>query len=751
MDPYPEDSQLALLSPSTKPDCQELLTDLRFALNRAANFQLWDRMEFCHNARYVDFPGHNRFTCRKGLAPGTRPWGGAADLEVRLVDQIIKENSDICVLAANRAQPHVMPADLEADDDDRMNMADLWGGVLEHYREYNEYNMQRALTELCGIGQEYGHGIMFVGWHEEKRLVKKTLDAGEVNQLLAHAFINPDADAPDIRDYIASLIEKIDPEILPTEARRVAGRLKTGEPCDYSVPITVRATPDWRAKTPGLDIFYPPETVTIQEAQFVVETEWLSDTQMRGNVVTWKEWDKKAVEAVIKNCRPGRAAFFAGLTTGVTSASAFTWQLTSGMIGLSIGLGDLTGEQAMRQWQIIVVRYKAIDPKTGVPVLYETTFHPDLPDQPLSHKWSVDEHAQYPYVEYKREMTQPTLWSSRGIGELSYSEQEEIRAQRNFCFDNANIAIMPPYQTSPRSTVANDGLRPGMRIDAIAGQPNAVGVINVAGDSAPSIEVQKIAWNSAKDYHKQGMSEDMDPVAKQTAQQNVVSAFILSLKQAYKLTFAVIQQFAPDEIRYSCLNGMPVDVRVSREEILGQFKVYLEFDVADIDPKSIEMRGKMVGEIIQPLDNAGLLDSYGMLKLLLMSISPTWGRQMLKKPQQAQQDEISEAVMNLIKNLNGVETQYRQKGGDPNTRLQTMQQILSMPAIGTDGKPMLNPETGQPMPGRAAQIYQSDPAAAALVQRTMMNEKFLLDQQNNANVGKVGVKQAEQTSSPGAS
>lgn len=739
------DSQLALLSPNTTPDCSRLLTDLKWALNRAANYNLWARLEQNHNARYCSWSWHNPYTCRKGLVPGqkTLPWLGAADLEIRLVDQIIKEQMDLCMIASKRAQPHILPADLEIDDDNRRNEADLWGNILEHYREMEEYDMARATNELCGIGQEYGHGLMFVGWKEDKRLVKKTLSVEIVDQLLATTYINPDA--ADSVELIAQIIvQQIDPEIAPKEARRVARALKPGEPCDYQVPITVRAAPDWRAKTPGLDIFYPPETVTIQKAQFIVETEWTSDVEMRANCVTWRDWDKKNVERVLESTQPGRASFFAGLTTGVTSATNFTWQLTSGMIGLTIGVADLTGEQAMRQWQIITVRYKATDPKTGVPVLYETTFHPDLPDAPLCHKWSVDEHAQYPYVEYKRELSAPTLWGSRGIGELSFSEQEEIRGQANMCFDNASITIMPPYTASPRSNVANDGLRPGMRVDAIANQPNAVGVLNVGGDMKPSIEVQRMALARAFDYHKLGLSDTMDPVAKQVAQQNVVNCFLLSLRNAYRMTFAVIQQFAPDEIRINSLHGMQVEISVSREEILGNFTVFCEMDVGDLDMKSVEMRLKAFAQMIVPLDNAGMINLRPALQLGLMTIYPSFARQMMKSQDDSDQDEMEAAEANLMRNLNGLESKYRTSGGNPALRIQHTQQLLSQPAVDDKGNVQVNPQTGQPMPGRAGQIYLADPAVQALVQRTMMNENMLLEQQNNSQTGKTGVKPINQ-------
>jgi hypothetical protein len=140
------------------------------------------------------------------------------------------------------------------------------------------------------------------------------------------------------------------------------------------------------------------------------------------------------------------------------------------------------------------------------------------------------------------------------------------------------------------------------------------------------------------------------------------------------------------------------------------------------------------------MDNAGLLDIYPLLRLLLMSVSPTWGRQMIKKPQQATQDEISATEQNLLRNLCGLETNYRKGGGNPQLRLQRIQQLLGMAALDEQGQPITNPQTGQPMPGRVARIYQNNPDVKALVDDTMKNEWFLATQQSNAEIGRTGVK-----------
>jgi hypothetical protein len=750
------DTPLSVLSPLEKPDCSALLASLKESLNRAQAINLWSRMEQNHNARFCWWPGQHP-SCVRPMLPGQprpMPWPNCADLRVRLVDTVIKEYGDLLDLAERRVVPRILPAMGDPTDNQNMQKAESWGSVFEYYNELAEYDLQRAKAQWRGIGWEYGHGVVYVGWDEQRQMQRKTLTAEQVMQLIAMEAVQavqesgqqPDVDAAmqgaamtvadkDMRQPLVEALQRIDPEMTPREAKRVAGKLKGDKPVDYFVPKIVRAAPEMRALTPGLDVFYPPETTTIQKAPFVVMPEWWRDVDMRGNVTT-KGWNKTAVEAIIDKCAAGRSSFLNSIVTGWNTTGS--WLLTGGMVGMGVDYSDATDKNC-RQWQLIRVCYRASDPETGVPVMYTTIFHPDLPDQPVFHGASVDDHAKYPFRDYLREADAPTMWASRGIGELSFSEQEELRFQANFCFDNAAITIRPPYEVGPRSEVSIMGLAPGVRVDtSSSGGNNGIKKIDVGGDAAWSIEVQKQALARANNYHKMGMAPEMNPIAQQTAQQARVNEWILAVKQANKMMFATIQQYCPKRIMATAINGNPASLDITREEIQGEFSIFMEFDVATLDPKALEARAKMVREFVAPLDNLGALQMVPLLKEIMMGINPQWGKMVSDEAGAAEQQEDL-AVKNAMRALLGLEPKYI-SGGNPKLREQVTQKILSLPALDEKGQPIPDPMTGQPLPGYAQMMVNARPDVRALFVNLLKHEQFEADQQDNVEIGRKGVK-----------
>lgn len=744
---------LSVLSPLETPDCNALLTSIKESLNRASSINLWSRMEQNHYARYCWWPGQDP-SCVRVPRVGQRPpspWPYCGDLRVRLVDTVIKEYGDLLDLAERRVVPRILPALGDPTNETNMAMAASWGSVFEYYNELAEYELQRAKAQWRGIAWEYGHGIVYVGWDEQRQMMKRTLDAEQVMQLIAMEAVqgSDDPGAEDAamagaamlvmdRDMKAPLIaalQRIDPEMTPREAKRVAGLLKGDKPVDYYVPKIVRAAPQMRALTPGLDVFYPPETTTIQKAPYVVMPEWWGDVEMRANVTT-RDWDSAAVEAIIKLCTAGRSSFLNSIVTGWSSGGS--WLLTGGMVGMGVQYSDATDKNC-RQWQLLRVSYRASDPETGVPVLYTTIFHPDLPDQPVFHGASVDDHAQYPFREYCRESDAPTMWSSRGIGELSFSEQEEIRFQANFCFDNAAISIRPPYEVNGRSEVAVGGLAPGQRVVTTSSGPNSgVKKIDVGGDASNSIEVQRMALGRSNNYHKMGVAPEMNPISQQTAQQARVNEWVLAVKQANKMIFATIQQHCPEVVKATAINGNPANLDITREQIQGEFSIFMEFDVATLDPKALEARAKMVREFVAPLDKEGLLQLAPLLKEIMMGINPQWGK-MVSDPQAAGKQQEELAIMNAMRALLGLEPNYI-SGGNPKLRLGVTEKILSLPALDEKGQPIIDAATGQPLPGYAQTMVNARPDVLALFQNLMKHEQFEADQQENVEIGRIGVE-----------
>jgi hypothetical protein len=462
-----------------------------------------------------------------------------------------------------------------------------------------------------------------------------------------------------------------------------------------------------------------------------------------------------AVEDIIANAPPGRATFFDGISFGTYLAQPINWALTGGMIGMGVQAWDPAGEKNCRQWQLLTVRYRATNPKTGVPVMYETTFHPDrvmgggkdeggrMKDEGarnyVYHGWSKNDHARYPFADYKREEHAPSLWDSRGVGELAYSDQNELKEMADFCYNNAQITLRPPYEVSARSEMAAKDLGPGAKVVTSSAFGQGLKKIDIGGDPTPATLVSQMALARSNDYFKRGNSPEMDPIAKQVTQQARIDDYMRCAKRALRLMFATIQQYAPEEIRAGAVNGQAQLLNLTRHDIQGSFSVAMDFDVGDLDPKSLESRAKMLREFIAPLDNQGLIAP--LLKLMMRTLFPKAGAKLVATGDEAREQQEDLAKLNLMKALSGIEPKYV-SGGNPKLREQVTRDILAMPAIDPKGQPIVG-ENGRPLPGRAQFIASADPTAATLVENLLKHEEFEGKQQDNVEIGRKGVRELQ--------
>jgi hypothetical protein len=760
-----DEPQLAMLSPRKKPDLSRMLWEMKDALTRASNVGIWNRLQHNHFTRYLWWPGSSDdslWSTRKVPQPGMKPplpWPNSANLKVRVADTIINHYVDLLSVAESRTNPHILPADLDLGNQERMDKAAAWGAVYEYYAERSELELHRARSAWRDIAWEYGHSIIYVGWKREKQMEKRTLDADTVVQLLAFAFAGgkqaPPPGSPaeskaelivyagDYQDMLVTALRQIDPDMTLKEAKRVAPLLKKGQPVEYCAPVVVDEQPDVRAMIPGLHIFYPPETLNIQDAQFYVLPEWVSDVTMRDRVET-EGWDSAAIENIIKVAAPGRATFFDSITFGTYMAQPISWALTGGMIGMGVQNGNMTGDKSCRMWQLLRVGYKATDPDTGVPVLYETIFHPDCPNDLVFHDYSIKDHARYPLADYKREEHAPGLWDSRGVGEISYSEQAELKEMADFAYNNAQITLRPPYEVSARSEMAAKDLGPGAKIVTSSAFGQGLKKIDIGGDPTPSTLVSQQAQNRAYGYFMMGMDPLMDPIAKQITQQARVNDYMKCAKRFMRLLFATIQQYVPEEVKAGAVNGQTQILDITRRDIQGNFSVFMEFDVMDLDPKSVEARAKMVREFIGPMDREGLLQLKPLLDVLMMTTFPKYGRAMVANPQDAQEQQITLANESLKNVLLGLEPDYRKlEGGNPALRKQVLQSHAMRPALDDKGQPIPGPD-GRPLPGRVNEILRTFPDSLALYQNLIKAEDFQEAQQQNKEIGRTGVKPIQQ-------
>lgn len=776
------DSPLTRLGVRAKPDGAQIVGDLKFALNQAAVMQVWERMEHNHHARYNVWPGHNR-SCRKpgsidDLLPGQTlarifPFPGAADLESHMVEEIILENSDLLTIAATRAEVGVVPELLDGTNQERMAKAQAWGGVSQYYRRRHKRERRRFLRQLADIGQEYGHAIGFCGWKEQKKTVKRTINADMVTQLLASQVAQlmqggqdqeqgepqgPDADAmgdssdqlaqqvsdeliydPARADQLAQLLMDHDKDMSKGEAKRAALKLKTGETLEYFVAVVVNGGPDNRAFTPGLDIFYPIDTPRIQQARLVVMSQWHSVVELEA-MVDDDGWGKTAVDKMIE----------AGPTLATNVGSLFgvpSWVLSRGVVGLDLQEQSRVDGSA-HQYQSITVYYKA-SAMGGTPAVFRTVIAVRSASEGLVLKHECCEYAtgEYPFIEYVREDSALCLWNSRGVGEIVFPEQDETRIQVNFRSDNSGFAIRPPMMVPvERKDLI---LKPGLIIP-MKRQPGQQGIekLDVAGDPRGSIEVEESALQRVNRYWQRGMGEYIDPVAKQNRQTCMVDDWLACVEEFERMQFSCIQEFAGDAVKSLANDGNQTLTEINGDEIRGEFNVTAEFDSSTLDPESVKQKIEMFQKFILPMDAQGQVNREPALNMACAMVFPGSNGRLIKPGDQAQNEEMADVLRIWNNMLNGIEDKYV-VGKNHAFREKMFIALSQQQAMDEKGQPIPNGDTGEAIPGRGPRIIMENPDVAALVQKRIKFEHMQQQQQDvNPTIGRLGIDPEQSQAQP---
>lgn len=776
------DTPFNRLAPTAELDAEKisaLILEMKSALSGASAMDFFGRMEENHNARCCWWPGQSRDGKKwpqhggraSRLDPGQSedifPWPGGSDTRIRLVDTIIAERRDVKRLALQRKQERIGPRDMSPDDDPQAQAA-LWGQVLNYYDDMARWNMRTSAAQWADIAEEYGHSVLYVGWKFDSQVVSRTiapedlasmgtqqsLAAAEQMALVAHLeaggteetaepltaeqraiVISQAANAlselvedEDAQAAVAVMLREYDPEMPVSEARRVAKEIRVGVPVEYYASTAYNEQPEWRALTPFLDVFYPATTTRLCEAPWVAMTEWVSQAELESRVETQGYDDEWVAKVLDKG--PGRSLELTGM-------SLASWVLSNGTVRVSL-------DDQEKRFQILHVYFRAAA-LGAARAVYHSVIHGHVVDSAGYHECCETEAGQYPFVEHVREPFASYLLASRGIGEISSTYVNEIKAQRDMRADLASITIKPPFKVPLNQAGGRIDFRPGAQI----GMRSTAGMgllepIELKADPKGSMEVEATTLDSLNELWSRGPK--VDPETRMTARQTMVSDFLEDVRRAKLLTFALCQQFAAEEIKAAFVGGLPVNLNATREQIQGRASLELDFDVTELDGEMLAKRMQAIQGLLS-VDNAALILRAPLLKALTAMLLPASYKLIVADPQKQQQSEIDDESRILTEIVSGTqfdEQSSYQPGMDHASRLQLLSTILGLNVDKKGAILGMQPRGPDGQPSRAQKLMTEDPDVGARVANRLKFHAFQLAQQDNATTGRVGVEPVSQ-------
>ncbi len=396
-------------------------------------------LDSCDDIRYTRWEGQDDDgrKWQRNMPAGRTvfPFDGASDTRIPLVDDVINWCVDLCTTSFWRAGLKVNAA--EASD---MQQAQVGQRVMDYLvgsRLYNEFCQEVEL--LAQYGWTYSWAALAVTWQQETSLKKQRMTVEQVAQLvpgIEDLLANEEA-----TDQVAELLLGFAPHLKKRRALQLVGELRREGVVEIPYPAVTRNSPSIAALQPHVDIVIPDETIDIQDAPVVFRRMMMTEARIR-SMAAVEGWNQEWVEEAVK---AGNQSPEAERTTAVSRYSVQA--LGSNLI------------------EVVWAYQKLID-DDDIPGVYCTVFNPAVTKTYGSHELLDYGHGQYPFVIYRPEIAQRRVTDSRGVPDIAFTWQAEMKIQRDSISDYTSFATLPTLEV-PKSRAGNLNLRPGGQLSAI--------------------------------------------------------------------------------------------------------------------------------------------------------------------------------------------------------------------------------------------------------------------------------------------
>ena len=686
----PEDK---IANASDKPDIQYLNDELNRSLYYGGNMSRLttsDDQRMCRwEGQSDDGKKHEEYL---GYEPF--PFEGSSDVRNRLIDNVINQLVMLCMSSWQRANIRV--SGIEINDAEKSAAAQ----TLMHWIVNNRIRaeLEREAELWCQYAFQFGWSAMHVGW--ERRIAKRndTITLQDIaqagmqgNGLLQQVFesIN-NKQVSDLSIMLVSQSLMCD----KAEAKRIIESIIMTGSANYEMPYIQRNLPVVAALKPFDEIAFPPETVELQEARMIFKRTFMTEVQMRSIGLT-EGWSQEFMDEAVNTA--GKSGYLHD----------------SNLVPLINSVPNAV-EKANNLIEIVYSYARQLDEK-GNASIYYTVFCPQTQNDLFGKHEILDyAHGEYPFVELRRERLRRPVVESRGIPEILFTDQEELKAQHDASRDRTAFEVMPPMTVS-RRLGNNQRIGPGQLLpvankDDYAWLPPPSGTPATAFALMERIEL-KVAQTFGL-YHP-----NVVPAQTQMTQQFIVNNFFLSWSQVYRQIFALAMQYMlPEEIERIC----GVAIKYDDTEVNQMFDFSVKFDVRELDTNFVIEKLKAINQFVLPMDTGGNIDRSKLIKATVDAIAPESAKDIFIDQRTATQKQYREVQNDLAMMMLGLEAQYTENDPQAGVKMQAMQDIMSK-----------NP--------KAQQAAQTDGVFQALFQNYQKNLQMSLMQQQNAQIGRTGV------------
>jgi len=670
---------------SKEPDVKTL----RYAYDQTVN-ELESYFDLCRNS-YDDrrnfWPGKSRDHRKHGA--DAFPWEGASDMEAHTIDERITRLVSLFMASLSRANIRAYP--VGGDD---MARSKVVSGFLK-WMATSGY-IPRFLQEI-ELGANYllerGLLVTYVGWHKEDRSFLQKLNLQQIGQM-----------SPDILEAIES--GKVDDELVEyfkqvfdgvsdKKAKKALKELrKSGE---AELPVVRRQVnaPEVKTLAPDGDFFFPPYVTDPQRAPYCFWRTYYTPQELK-NKVNSDGWDEEFVDYIIEHYR------------GVNIDSIEREQ--EGRRSISLTDNAYEAEELI---EIVYGYQRLIDEDDGSEGIYQTIFHKEFNGDHTTKGYAKFElmngYEDYPVVVTKLSEDSKRLYDVQTIPGLLRGIQNQVKIERDSRIDRNSISTLPPILHPVGQAPSDWG--PGRMIPYR--RKGDLDFAPTPSYNQGSVEMEKTMEAQADRL----VGLDQSP-SSQVRLQFLTNKFLKHTSDVLKMAFKCFQRFGPDSIFFR-VTGVPESLQLSKGDPNQDFDINITYDVLNTDPETSEKKLQSLVALTQ-LDRSGRINIDNLLDVAASNIDPVLADAILQPAQVAQDEVMKNVTDDLAKIYSGIEMPARPNGGQ--VAMQLIQQYSSQPDI--------------------AQRLQSDQSFAARLQKYAGQYQFQMQQQENAQIGRIGTQPA---------
>jgi len=636
-----------------------------------------------------------------------KPWGGASDTRQRLADELVV--ADVRLLKKVSRSAKLTVRGTEGSDMAAAGKVQIY---LDHLRNVRMRANVAAETELAAQWrQTYGIAATAVTWRQEWSRVYDTIT---LEQLAALAQSGQLPAAGTLLQLLGSP-EKTDLKLGVDLLKQMYADLDDAEGLDQlkalkdtgsmKMPKRVLGVnrPQWEALKLWRDVFMPLNTGDEQRAPWMAWRVTLTAAELEEKALS-EGWEQDFIEAVEG-------------TVGKTILDT----LNQGKSSQSREVFRDAGEEMTGLHEVFYFYYDSCD-ETGLPCKYRTVISPHLGkdttgehdlfglDGPLGY-----DHGLYPIVLHRRERPDRMAMESRGTPTIVQTAQLEVKWQRDGRINQTDLALQRPVIRPEREIGLPLNIRPmgeiGQRRQA------ALQFLDVPPVPVTSEPLEAEARRDALRYFARNRAED--PVGASLADQDLADDWAAELEQLWRMTLQLAQQYETEIEFQRIVGGQPTPFSVGREEIQGLHDIQLFFNTDAMDPDRMQAKAELVQKILLPIDRGSVIDWAPVVRGLFAHFLPEFADTALRSGDQATAAEVKDEANNWGLILSGTEPEMAEHGQNFALRLQWLEGKMAQPGAQT----------------RLMQL----PDSQQIAQRRMDHLKFQVQQQQNAQTGRVGV------------